>query len=217
MAAQKMSFRSPYCRLVYDIKYKINKYKLGHKTESILAENWKIAPTHLKYISWNTLKSVARSLKRKNRYRTVKAVHSQWHTVSRMCKWGQSDTHLCPLCKIHEETCDHVLQCPHQEIKSKWMVQLIEFRKLLEKFETFPLLTNRLLSSLQQWCGGFEPSTFPVPGDYGILLLNTAFVVQEAIGIGNLFRGLITWDLIKVQEWIMWNMSISVKTLLNDG
>ena len=122
MAAQKISFLSPYGRLVYDIKYKINDYKLGHETESLLAENWKIAPTHLKYISWNTLKSVARSLKRKNQYRTVKAVHSQWHTVSRMCKWGQSDTHLRPLCKIHEETCDHALQCPHQEIKFKRMM-----------------------------------------------------------------------------------------------
>ena len=87
MAAQKMSFRTPYCRLVYDIKNKINEYKVGHEAESIIAKNWGIEKTHLKYISWNTLKNVAKSLRRKNRYRTVKAVHEQWHTTSRMCRW----------------------------------------------------------------------------------------------------------------------------------
>ena len=42
MAAQKVSFRTPYCRLVYDVKNKINEYKVGHEAESIIAKNWGI-------------------------------------------------------------------------------------------------------------------------------------------------------------------------------
>ena len=57
------------------------------------------------------------------------------------------------------------------------------------------------MGSLQRWCVGFGPSSFPVADEYGMVLLNRAFVVQAIFGIRNLFRGLITWDLIKVQEW----------------
>ena len=57
------------------------------------------------------------------------------------------------------------------------------------------------MGSLQRWCVGFGPSSFPVADEYGMVLLNRAFVVQAIFGIRNLFRGLITWDLIKVQGW----------------
>jgi len=200
LASNKVSIRSPYNRIVYDIKNKLNEYKIGHEAELLLARNWKIEASDLSLISWDNLKSVVKMLKKKSRYKAVKTVHGQWHTASRMCKWKQSDSHLCSLCKIHEEDCDHVLRCPSEEMTSFRTTQLLEFRELLEKMETSTIVRNRLMSMLFQWVGGFSTTEFAASENQSVNKLNAAFNEQVKIGVRNCFRGLLAKGIIALQE-----------------
>ena len=200
LAAQKISLRTPYNRFVYDVKNKLNEYKLGHDTEALLSKNWKIKQNHLSLISWNTLWCVSRSMKKKNRYRTVKTVHNQWHTMSRAFKWQQTHSDLCPLCNLYPEDTDHVLKCSAQEAKSARTKQLLELRELLDKLETNNLLRNRMMSVILQWTNGFDCGEYQLDENLEIELVNAAFRSQQHIGIRNLFRGLIANDIVFLQK-----------------
>ena len=139
LAAQKISFYTPFNRLVYHITSKINEYSDGHKAEKWLTKSWNLPNAVLKIIDWLPYKRTIRKMKREKRYMCVKTVHGQWHIQYRMHQWGQSNTSLCPLCKIHPETTDHVLMCPSETAKTSRTAKLLDFRSLLDKLETHPL------------------------------------------------------------------------------
>ena len=80
LAAQKISFYTPFNRLVYHITSKINEYSDGHKAEKWLTKSWNLPNAALKMIDWLPYKRTIRKMKREKRYMCVKTVHGQWHT-----------------------------------------------------------------------------------------------------------------------------------------
>lgn len=200
LAAQRISFYTPFNRLVYQIPSKINEYKNGHNAEKWLTRTWNVSRSELQLIDWLPYRRAIRKMKREKRYMCVKTVHGQWHTQHRMHQWGQSDTSLCPLCKIHPETTDHVLQCPSETAKTFRTAKLLEFRSLLDKLETHPLLRNRLMSTMLQYTSGFINSYSPTTNDDELTMVNRTFEVQSRIGSRNMFRGLICTQISDLQE-----------------
>lgn len=130
----------------------------------------------------------------------VKTIHGRWHTMYRMHQWGQSDTSLCPLCQIHPETTDHVLQCPSETAKTFRTAQLLEFRSMLDKLETQPQLRNRMMSTILQYTNGFPHSHEPSTDDLLLEPVNKAFTVQKRLGTRNLFRGLLCTQVSDLQD-----------------
>ena len=190
LAAQKISFYTPFNRLVYNIALKISEYKNGHDAEQWLSRSWNLPHADLCRIDWLPFQRTIRKMKKEKRYMCVKTIHGQWHTLYRMHQWGQSDTSLCPLCQIHPETTDHVLQCPSETAKTFRTAQLLEFRSMLDKLETQPQLRNRMMSTILQYTNGFPHSHEPSTDDLLLEPVNRAFTVQKRLGTRNLFRGL---------------------------
>ena len=202
LAAQKISFRTPYNRLVYKIASKINEYKDGHETEKLIAGNWEINRENLKLIDWLPFRRAITKMKREKRYMCVKTIHDQWHTQHRSHKWGQSDSSLCPLCNLHPETTTHVLQCPSETSKSFKTGKILEFRATLDKLETSPALRNRLINTIIQFTSGCTSIETPVPEGNERQSVEICFEVQSKLGLRNLFRGLICREISEMQgKW----------------
>ena len=64
LAAQRISFRTPFNRLVYRIPSKINEYKDGHDTEKLISTNWGLDRKTLEIIDWLPFERAVMKMKR---------------------------------------------------------------------------------------------------------------------------------------------------------
>mmetsp|Transcript_7234 Transcript_7234/g.10503 ORF Transcript_7234/g.10503 Transcript_7234/m.10503 type:complete len:666 (-) Transcript_7234:216-2213(-) len=124
----------------------------------------------------------------------AKLIHDLWNTGKQKVLFGQDEEGLCPVCKEHIETMDHVLQCQHEDttvIKTQLMEDL---REALYKGGTPNSVAEGLMTGITWWIQGAAGDTCPRAPGYGKVygpevLATAAYAEQTKMGWGQLLRG----------------------------
>ena len=204
MHAQQISFSTPYYRITGDFHHNLLKYHRDLLAEQQVSKVWKIDAEQMSSVNWKAIKTTFSSLDLFTKAKLTKALYRQWDTSERKNKWSQysipaTSKHQCPLCFISVETCDHVLRCPHVNMREARKLVIREFDSLLKSLHTQPTLRRRLICVTQQWLHNHQISApkgltgFPK-------IINKAIREQKRISFSNLFRGVLVTRWEKIQQ-----------------
>ena len=75
---QKVSIKSKYDHITNDIYSNINRYKIGHESESWLARRWNFDQETITSVEWMDIKHVLRQARFHKKTQYVKVIHKMW-------------------------------------------------------------------------------------------------------------------------------------------
>jgi len=211
LQAQKCSLRLPFTRPTSNICEQLVSFANGHKSEDQLATYWNIDKNWLCNMEWKGFRTALRRYKGEHNGATSKLVHKQWATMAMMKRNGFGSTDICPMCENERETWDHVFRCKCALTKMNRHVQIQILRQTLIKKRTHPILQQRILAAIQQWCQGYEVRL--PKGDSRYPEINEAFRDQIHLGIGNMLCGVISHKFGEVQQRYYDELEVDKKRL----
>ena len=155
----------------------------------------------------------------KDRIQIIKGIHGwrptkrRLHVINKKRKTTQQEdtTDLCPLCKEHQETQNHIFQCPQKQARINRTKGLRQIKTYCQTRDTFPPVTDIITKNLQKW---MNTETIPPQTDITITSryrttqqetteLLTAINNQTKIGWEQILHGRISlsWEKIATKHW----------------
>ena len=127
----------------------------------------------------------------KHRHSTYsKIIHEQLNTMTVNKKW-KLGSDICPVCHNASETWYHLLTCQHSDLTRVRGDFITEFRKIMNKNNTYPPLRDFLIDCIRY--PSFEPPGPPLIGNPLFAnLISEAYTSQTWIGWTNFYRGYVS-------------------------
>jgi len=180
-----------------NLEKELVRWRRDSRAEEASLTSWNIKMTNAEYIDWLALEGAMKKWNRYSRGTPVKCIHSLWDTTSRKKDWGQITSATCPLCGTEDETVEHVLRCKHP-VMIKARKNSLDGLKNQLFTGTEMTLARWIWVATVQWINSFEPSLPPKISPYrGI---RKAIMNQYNLGMGNLFRGILSIRWRQIQE-----------------
>lgn len=110
--------------------------------------NW--SEQQFKRVDWDANQRAFRHQTRHQQVHTAKIVHNLSNTNRQNHLMYQADP-LCPLCQAHEETFEHVLQCPAKEASTYRVEQLTLFETTLKQLGTPLIIIQSIMQGFHHW------------------------------------------------------------------
>ena len=139
-------------------------------------------------VDWDSLSRHHKSLSWQRRATRLKLIFRWAPTNARQCLVGQSDTPLCPLCGVEQETLDHVMGCDSPSATAAKREALAEFDQALDDIGTHPDIATLL-------CLAVDSGRRPLCDAESDRDLSGIMVAQDTIGWGIVRYGFIA------KEW----------------
>ena len=147
-------------------------------------------------IHWTARSDALAMLPQGRRHWITKATANRSAVGVEMVRRRQWQSPVCPRCGTHVETADHVLTCPHHEVKDCWRASLTRLERWMALRHTQPSMARAILAHLRGWMDG----TSPTPEFTSIPGLRMAIDDQAALGWSNAMWGMWSWRWAEVQH-----------------
>ena len=195
---QVVSVSGPRGRLLGRLSTEIRHHCTADDLRSYYWEKYKWTPEQYKTVDESgTRKAMSRLTG--GQLRRVQKLRCGWLPVNRReARIDPDRDDGCVACSptgVHEETVDHLFQCPQRERRAAVMSKLDGLRTTLLEWNTDRDLINVLYSCAAAWVRGTDiPSlaSLQVPTSRVGRLIAQAYEEQAALGWGSLFRGFLS-------------------------
>ena len=151
-------------------------------------------------ISWTAIGRTIKRMPQFRQTRITKLQHNWTPTRKSLAARDNSIDGRCPHCTTRQnETEDHIIRCPNEEISTARAIALVELSSTLSRLETPPDLSHALIYGIEKWIDQeaerLNPSSIEWPPStytYDPIAhrpIADAFQMQTEIGWNELLRG----------------------------
>jgi hypothetical protein len=161
------------------------------KETIIKREKWSVLIFPL--IAWEAYAKAFQKLSRPHQLSYAKLSHCLLQTNHQNYRYYGTST-LCPGCKLHDETCQHVWSCPSPIIALERQDLLETYRATLEEFPTPNQLIDVIMHGIHSWIlvqqGNLRRQIAPTIADIQMTPVTAAYTEQTSrIGWDAFLRG----------------------------
>ena len=153
----------------------------------------------LQQVNFKPIKRLLRNSKL-HKNSSLKYLHNQWFTMRTALLWKETTSDLCPLCSKHQDTWQHVIQCPQIDTKRVRFELVNEMSKELTQLKTYPPMKDHFIYTIKAWNASEvikQPQCSIIPLN---MQMNQAHSHQQNIGFDNFIKGLHSEKWANVQQ-----------------
>ena len=153
-------------------------------------------------IAWPSIKMAFQSKTPQQKVHLAKAIYHWLPTMARLHRITPEEypTPTCNICKISDETQDHIYQCNHHASRSEQIKMLRKIEKEGEASGINTFLIRTLTKGLHAWMHHLPPPRISVKRHPVHKLVAEAYAAQALLGWRHAIRGRISVKWIEAQE-----------------
>jgi len=140
------------------------------------------------FVDWDSIGQALKSAPFHRQRHHIKVASTQLAIGRQLHRRDNQLSDQCPICRVTEETTDHLFKCTAPSVQQLWNQAMLDLRQYLEHINTDDGITDAILEGLNRWHQG-EPhpicTTGPVP-------LWDAINQQTDIGWGAGLKGFVS-------------------------